>query len=631
MKKNAPALRISPDLSLPIDTVTSTIGDFGRRRTGKTYKAKLIAEEMLAMHQQIVVIDPTDAWWGLRSSADGHKPGYPITIFGGRHADLPLLATAGEELADAIATDDFSAIFSLKGMSKADEQRFLYSFLERLYRKNPQKALHLFMDEADVYAPQQPYGDEARTLGACQNIVRRGGVDGIGATVISQRPAVVSKGLVTQCETLIALKLSHPADLKQIQDWVDASVSDKSFVREMIASLPRLKKGTAWIISPHDEEARDIRALVTFRELRTFDSSRTPKVGEKRRAPRVLSKVDLQQLAQRIAATVAHAKENDPKQLKAELARLRKEVSRLEAQAAVPAKAAPADRNGKPPKVIERTVIKDSQLSRIEHLIGCATKVIEEWDDKSANAHAALEAVKARVDTIHGKLTESVGELVAAVRGHAAALARTAPPSAPKPNNGTPARTPEWQRELAKLAVAAPPEGGTLEIALTDGRTIKILPAMRRILDAIALLEMQGDPRPSKTRTAIYAHASPSSSAYTNNLGALRTAQLIEYPAPGHVALTDEGRKLADTSRAPQTTEELHAFVRNLVGPTRWRILAALIEHGDAMAKAELAVAAGASGSSSAYTNNLGSLRTLGFLDYPKPGLVGPTDILLGN
>src|SRR5271170_269731 len=147
-----PKLHISDDLSLPLDFITSTQAILAKKRVGKTYTAQVLAEELLAAGQQVVVIDPTSAWWGLRSSADGKSAGYPITIFGGRHGDLPLEATSGEVLANAIVADRFSAVLDVRLLKKGQRLRFIADFLEALYDKNTE-AMHLFLDEADAYAP----------------------------------------------------------------------------------------------------------------------------------------------------------------------------------------------------------------------------------------------------------------------------------------------------------------------------------------------------------------------------------------------------------------------------------------------------------------------------------------------
>ena len=65
-------------LRFPLDLVTQTIAILARRGAGKTYTGLSLAEDLLRLNQQIVVLDPQDVWWGLRSSADGKKPGYHI-------------------------------------------------------------------------------------------------------------------------------------------------------------------------------------------------------------------------------------------------------------------------------------------------------------------------------------------------------------------------------------------------------------------------------------------------------------------------------------------------------------------------------------------------------------------------
>jgi hypothetical protein len=59
------------------------------------------------------------------------------------------------------------------------------------------------------------------------------------------------------------------------------------------------------------------------------------------------------------------------------------------------------------------------------------------------------------------------------------------------------------------------------------------------------------------------------------------------------------------------------------------RILQELIRrYPDALSKQSLAELAGQSATSSGYTNNLGSLRSLGLIDYPQGGFVAATGLL---
>lgn len=163
--------------------------------------------------------------------------------------------------------------------------------------------------------------------------------------------------------------------------------------------------------------------------------------------------------------------------------------------------------------------------------------------------------------------------------------------------------------------------------ATSDDRMLS--PAKQRILDAIAWFQELGIAQPERVAVAFIAGTSSQSSAYSNNLGSLRTSGLIEYPAPGLLSLTEVGKAHVGSMDLPRTNEALHEQVFEKLAPAQRRILEALIEiYPEQIDRATLAAEAGVSASSSAFTNNLGRLRTLGLLEYPTPGYVRATAIL---
>jgi DNA helicase HerA-like ATPase len=169
--------------------VTSTQAILARKRSGKSYTASVQAEELLRHKQQIAAIDPTGAWWGLRSSAAGDGPGFPVVVFGGDHADVPLEPHAGRMLARALVDHAFSAIFDVGLMVTDDQIRFTSDFASELLRIN-RTALHLYIDEADTFAPQSVESKSQKLcLGTVSRLVKQGGIRGVGVTMIAQRPA----------------------------------------------------------------------------------------------------------------------------------------------------------------------------------------------------------------------------------------------------------------------------------------------------------------------------------------------------------------------------------------------------------------------------------------------------------
>ena len=230
---------------------------------------------------------------------------------------------AGEIVATAIVEHRFSAILDLSLFPKGQMTRFMAPFLETLYRLN-RDAMHLIVDEADAIAPQRPFADEARTLGAMEDVVRRGRRRGIGCTMISQRPQVLNKNILTQAQILCALRMVHPKDIDAIEEWVNVH-GDLERAKEMISSLPSLPIGVAWFWSPG---WGDIFTKVKIRLRETFDSSATPEVGKRALAPQVLAPVDIKKLGTQIQETVQKAKENDPRSLRQKIAELEKELRR---------------------------------------------------------------------------------------------------------------------------------------------------------------------------------------------------------------------------------------------------------------------------------------------------------------
>lgn len=282
------------DIVRYLDKPTAIVGTTG---AGKTFTAKGAVERLLAASRRVIIIDPTGAWWGLRSGVGGSQSGgFPVHIFGGSHADIDIEpnAEAGKALALALAERDVQAIIDTSEMSGGEKNRFLTPFLETLYAKN-KAALHLIVDEADEIAAQRLADGEQRLFGAFDKIVRRGRIKGFRPLMITQRPAVLHKNVLSQIGTLIALKLTSPQDRKAIEDWVKGN-ADADQAKAVMTSLPTLKRGEGWVWSPAD----DVLERVHFPTIGTFDSSRTPADGETVTAP-ALTAVDVAALRKAMA------------------------------------------------------------------------------------------------------------------------------------------------------------------------------------------------------------------------------------------------------------------------------------------------------------------------------------------
>jgi uncharacterized protein len=141
---------------LPTQALDDRIAIVGTAGSGKTYAAKGFVERLLESGVRIAIVDPLGVWWGLRASADVSDAGYPVVVFGGRHADVAISADMGPALGRLIAEQALASIVDLSELgSNAARRRFMAGFAEALYETN-QEPLHLILGEADLWAPQRP-------------------------------------------------------------------------------------------------------------------------------------------------------------------------------------------------------------------------------------------------------------------------------------------------------------------------------------------------------------------------------------------------------------------------------------------------------------------------------------------
>ena len=81
---------------------------------------------------------------------------------------------------------------------------------------SPQATRHpvaLFCDEAHLYIPQEPTSGAAENaIATFERIAKEGRKYGVGLVVISQRPAEVNRTVVSQCNNLVAMRLTNGDD-----------------------------------------------------------------------------------------------------------------------------------------------------------------------------------------------------------------------------------------------------------------------------------------------------------------------------------------------------------------------------------------------------------------------------------
>jgi len=226
--------------------------------SGKTFSSGTAVEHLLSSKARVVIIDPLGVWYGLALDVKGKKPSRfrsagKLVIFGGKHGDLPLNEHAGALIGETVASMAESCILDYSDIgTKAGERRFTLAFLNALYKHKTREPLHLIFDEADMFAPQRildKEGEAMKLLGMMETVVRRGRVKGFIPWLITQRPAVISKNVLSQIDGLVAMKLTSSQDRDAIGDWVEGQ-ADKAQWKSMWAKMPTLQRGQALVWMP---------------------------------------------------------------------------------------------------------------------------------------------------------------------------------------------------------------------------------------------------------------------------------------------------------------------------------------------------------------------------------------------
>lgn len=611
-------LHISPELALPLDAVTQTFAIMAKRGVGKTHTGSVMAEEMLKQGQPIVVYDPTGAWWGLKSSADGKRPGFPVVIFGGEHADVPLEESAGETIAAVIVERRLPAILDCGLMRKGARIRFMTAFCEALYHKN-REPLHFFIDEAQTVAPQnlKAMPEIARLVGALEDIILQGRRRGLGMTIISPRPAIVNTSIRSACEVLIAMQIVGPHDRKAIQEWIDVHGDDINAAKEMMTSLSSLKRGEAWIWSPAWLE---LFIRTKFRARETFDSSATPKIGSRVVVPRKMAEIDLAKLGAEITATVERAKADDPRELRKQIAELQRQIKTTHSKSAAKPEV----------KTVEVPVLDERDRKWLHHSFNelrIKLAVLSDSNRRVVEAHKSAENDFKNFEKGMLRIAEAIED-----RKIGKAPAPVVTVHAGKPIAPSTARAIGDMVHAAIKAVPDSPPGyiqASKPLLLSGVLDTKISRPQQNILNVLASFETIGHNHVVRPMVAAFCGVSSRGSGFEKNLGTLRKFGMIEYPKGGTMRLTDIGRALASATIDLNDVTAVHDAWCAVVSLPQAEIIGVLVHiYPNDLSREEIAEKVGVSAASSGFEKNLGTLRTLGAIDYPAKGRVRAADLL---
>jgi len=589
----------------------------GQPDAGKTNGLTVIAEGLLKIGIPLTGLDWKGDLWGWRSGADGEAAGgFPVVIFGGDHADVDIEESDGREIGHLVADDDLPSIIDLSAfVTDTARRRFATAFLKAfLQAKRTNRAIHpLLFDEYQEFAPERPYGEGVELLAATQQVVGLGRKRGIGVLGTSLRAAQLNKSVLELTDLYLFMQVAGKNDLASIVDTVRPRASAEE-LEALRRGIPRLGKGEVYAYSPAWLRILEKRR---FRLRETFDSSRTPEIGDADvPEPKAFAEINAPALAARIVATREARAADDPDKLRAEIAKLRAQLAeRLEASEPIIETV-----------TVEKPVLSEADLAVMRDVVARADAIVE----SQRILEASVESVRNSVDRLRETvapvasalgLQRTFDALMVGVRSGPAAEAVVEPAVTTAAANAQPARKRRQSAVLAAAsAVASSPVSATAPPNGLGGGHMRVLEALALRHPAVS----------TRVQTAVLAGYSPSGGGFANYLGALRSKGLIDYPSSGTVALTAEGAKLMKSTigRAPMSSPELLAMWLGRVGSAARVLDVVAGAYPSAIPREEVAKRVGMSVGGGGFANYLGRLRSLGLIEYVASGVVKASDEL---
>jgi hypothetical protein len=543
-------------ISVPLDDYASQGNAIlGIRDSGKSYTATAIAERLMDAGIPIIAFDPIGIWRYLR--VPGAGKGYEVVVAGGKQGDLPLTARGAQEIVRAAMRENVSLVVDLYDihLSKANWREIVGSSIRTLLYENGERGLrHIFIEEAAEFCPQNVGPNQGEVYAEVEKLARMGGNALLGYTLINQRAEQVNKAVLELCDCLILHRQKGRNSINALSKWLDiASVGKGS---DIITSLPMLAQGECWVWpAGSDKPVRTkVPAKHSFHPDRRARQA-APK-GEQRQ-------VDVSAFVGTMKSTletlVKEAEANDPKLLRAEIAKLRSQRQPVDIAGAQ--QLAEAEQRG-------------YERGRIE-----AARVLR---DVASDAASKIHVARGQLNIAAGHV-DNLAEIASRL---------------PRPDDVRAVHSKILTDAVRTILPG--PSGYSM-----SGESLP--KAERKILTALAQYP-QGR---TKTQIAVLTGYAVNGGGFANAIGALRSANRIEGGAE-RLTITNAGLDaLGPYEPLPQGAQLLEHWYSQL-GKAERKALEALVEvYPRTLSKPQIAARAGYEPNGGGFANALGRLRSL--------------------
>jgi hypothetical protein len=195
---------------------------------GKSYLTGVLLEETLENQILVCIIDPEGEHFTLAER-------YPCLIIGGDHAHVPFDPAGVDLYIEAMLSTGLSTIFDLSEFIDQEQQDHYALIGDALFRleQKYRRKIRLVVEEAQIYAPQSGSGGTKKkgnagvdAITVSQRIAKRGRKRALDSLWATQRPASLSKDILSQCNRFWFGGITSELDYKAIKPFLtEAGIS----------------------------------------------------------------------------------------------------------------------------------------------------------------------------------------------------------------------------------------------------------------------------------------------------------------------------------------------------------------------------------------------------------------------
>ena len=223
-------------IKLPLELLYQVMFISGKRGSGKSYTAAVLMEEFERLGLQFVCFDALDAH-GYLNQLDGieriePKPGEGVNM---------------KKLIAKLKVSPKSLIINLSQLPLENQQRIVSEYCEAILDTDMgSKGLMTLFEECQDFVPQI---GRPSSYASIVRLCKLGRASGYGVSLISQRPAAVSKEALSQASVYCCHNIINTKDLDALKDQLSFG-SDKESIKKILSGITYSKAGEAVMYSP---------------------------------------------------------------------------------------------------------------------------------------------------------------------------------------------------------------------------------------------------------------------------------------------------------------------------------------------------------------------------------------------